>query len=106
VKKKKKKNGREECQYKSIDFSLDVSLGSQVNNVTDGSSTQQYWKRSSDVEHLERNTEAKLNGTKCKKEEEIILSISILTSSCSAQMQGTNTWEEDEEKKILIALQM
>ncbi|CAM4537299.1 unnamed protein product [Leuciscus chuanchicus] len=58
VKKKKKKNGTEECQYESVDFALDASLGSQVDNVTDRSTTEQsIEERPSDVEHLETEVE-------------------------------------------------
>lgn len=103
VKKKKKKNGREECQYESVDFALDVSLGSQVDNVTDRSTTQQsIEERPSDVEHLESNTEAKLNGIKRKKKRKLsTFSINFNSdlSSSSAQMQETVTPERKMKKK-------
>ncbi|XP_067294060.1 phoenix isoform X2 [Pseudorasbora parva] len=72
VKNKKKRNGSDECDYESEDFLLDASLGSQFDNVTDRSTTQQsIGERSSDIEHLESNTEAKLNDTKSKKKRKL-----------------------------------
>ncbi|XDV20074.1 hypothetical protein PO909_025456, partial [Leuciscus waleckii] len=103
VKKKKKKNGTEECQYESVDFALDASLGSQVDNVTDRSTTEQsIEERPSDVEHLESNTEAILNGTKRKKKRKrstFSIHFNSDFSSSSAQMQETVTPERKMKKK-------
>ncbi|KAK7165170.1 hypothetical protein R3I94_003519 [Phoxinus phoxinus] len=100
---KKKKNCREECQYESVDFALDVSLGSRVDNVTDRSTTQQSIEENpSDVEHLESNTEAKLNGTKRKKKRKrstFSINFNSDFSSSSAQMQETVTPERKMKKK-------
>ncbi|XP_077088017.1 phoenix isoform X2 [Siphateles boraxobius] len=102
---REKKNDGEECQYESVDFALDVSLGSRVDNVTDRSTTQQsIEERPSDVEHLESNTEAKLNGTKRKKKRKrSTFSINFISdfSSSSAQMQETVTPERKMKKKRL-----
>uniref|UniRef100_A0A9J8BCQ5 Uncharacterized protein n=1 Tax=Cyprinus carpio carpio TaxID=630221 RepID=A0A9J8BCQ5_CYPCA len=96
-KKKKKKNGREESQYESVDSALDVNSVSQFNNVTDRSTTQEtFEERPSDVvEH----TETELNDTKHKKKRKrSSLSVNEFSSS-DAQMQETVAPERKRKKK-------
>ncbi|XP_051749697.1 phoenix isoform X3 [Ctenopharyngodon idella] len=102
VKKKKKKNGSEECQYEPVDFALDVSLVSQFDNVTHRSNTQTVEERPNDVEHLESNTEAKLNDTKHKKKRKrssFSIDYNSDFNSSAAQMRETVTPERKMKKK-------
>ncbi|KAK9974243.1 hypothetical protein ABG768_022349 [Culter alburnus] len=102
-KKKKKKNGSEECRYESVDFAFDVSLVSQFDNVTHRSNTQHTVEESpNDVEHLESNTEVKLNDTKHKKKRKrssFSINYNSDFNSSAAQMQETVTPERKRKKK-------
>lgn len=101
-KKKKKKNGSEDCQYESVDFALDMSLVSQFDNVTHRSNTQTFEESPNDVEHLESNTEAKLNDTKHKKKRKrsrFSMNYNSDFNCSAAQMQETVTPERKMKKK-------
>ncbi|XP_067262494.1 phoenix isoform X2 [Chanodichthys erythropterus] len=100
--KKKNKNGSEECQYESVDFAFDASLVSQFDNVTHRSNTQHTVEGSPNDEHLESNTEAKLNDTKHKKKRKrssFSINYNSDFNSSAAQMQETVTPEKKRKKK-------